>query len=142
MREGSAGGASYGSNHPRGPGRDEDVEDGGILAASGIASSGGRRVVRHERAAVLGKWRKLVDVRAAAPRPRSFDVGVHRWAAVYNVFHAYPLPAALGAFGLLGGSPVTLAVALIWFAHIGADRLMGYGLKYPAGFEGTHLGRL
>src|SRR5215204_3484801 len=81
MREGSAGGASYGSNHPRGPGRDEDVEDGGILAASGIASSGGRRVVRHERAAVLGKWWKLVDVRAAAPRPRSFDVGVHRWAA-------------------------------------------------------------
>jgi hypothetical protein len=63
-------------------------------------------------------------------------------AAVYNVFHAYPLPAALGAFGLLGGSPVALGVALIWFAHIGVDRLLGYGLKYPAGFEGTHLGRL
>jgi hypothetical protein len=63
-------------------------------------------------------------------------------AAVYNVFHAYPLPAALGAFGLLGGSAVALGVALIWFAHIGVDRLLGYGLKYPAGFEGTHLGRL
>jgi hypothetical protein len=63
-------------------------------------------------------------------------------AALYNVFHVYPLPAVLGAFGLLGGNQVALAVALIWFAHIGMDRLLGYGLKYPAGFEGPHLGRL
>jgi hypothetical protein len=63
-------------------------------------------------------------------------------AAVYNVFHAYPLPAVLAAFGVLGESQVALAVALIWFAHIGMDRLLGYGLKHPAGFEGTHPGRL
>lgn len=60
-------------------------------------------------------------------------------AAVYNVFHAYPLPAVLGAFGLLGGSSLALAAALIWFAHIGMDRLLGYGLKYPTGFKDTHL---
>lgn len=63
-------------------------------------------------------------------------------AAVYNLFHAYPLPAVLGAFGLLGGSPLGLAVALVWFAHIGMDRMMGYGLKYPTEFGDTHLGRL
>jgi hypothetical protein len=63
-------------------------------------------------------------------------------ATVYNVFHAYPLPAALGAFGLLGGSPLALAVALVWFAHIGMDRLVGYGLKYPTEFKDTHLGRV
>ena len=63
-------------------------------------------------------------------------------APVYNVFHAYPLPAALGAFGLLGGSPLALAVALVWFAHIGMDRLVGYGLKYPTEFKDTHLGRV
>src|SRR5215217_1540707 len=74
-------GAGYGSNHPRGPGRDEDAEAGGVLAAWGIASGGGYRVARHERAAVLGEWGKLVDVRAAASRPRPFDVGVLRWAA-------------------------------------------------------------
>jgi len=34
---------------------------------------------------------------------------------------------------------VTL-VALIWVAHIGADRLLGFGLKYPEGFKPTHLG--
>jgi hypothetical protein len=51
--------------------------------------------------------------------------------AVYNVFHAYPLPAVLAAFGLLEGSPVAVSGALIWFAHIGMDRVLGYGLKYP-----------
>lgn len=63
-------------------------------------------------------------------------------AALYNAVHAYPLPAALGAFGLLGGSAVAVAVALVWFAHIGMDRLMGYGLKHPTGFKDTHLDRL
>jgi hypothetical protein len=63
-------------------------------------------------------------------------------AAVYNVFHTYALPSALVAYGLLGGSTVSIAVALIWFAHIGVDRMLGYGLKYSSGFKDTHLGRL
>ena len=63
-------------------------------------------------------------------------------AAVYNAFHTYALSAALAAFGLLGGGSVVVAVALIWFAHIAMDRLLGYGLKYPTGFKDTHLGRL
>jgi hypothetical protein len=33
-------------------------------------------------------------------------------------------------------------VALIWLAHIGLDRALGYGLKYGSGFRDTHLGRL
>jgi hypothetical protein len=68
--------------------------------------------------------------------------GPRAGAAVYNVFHAYPLPALLGAFGLLGGSPLAVAVALAWFAHIGMDRLVGYGLKYPTEFKDTHLGQV
>ena len=63
-------------------------------------------------------------------------------AAVYNVFHTYALPSALAAYGLLGGSTVSVAVALIWFAHIGLDRMLGYGLKYSSGFKDTHLGRV
>ncbi len=55
-------------------------------------------------------------------------------AAVYNAFHTYASSAALGAFGLLGGDPVVVTGALIWFAHIAMDRLMGYGLKEPAEF--------
>lgn len=63
-------------------------------------------------------------------------------AAVYNAFHSYPLPAALGVLGLLWGAPFAVAVALVWLAHIGVDRLVGYGLKYPSGFRDTHLGRV
>lgn len=29
---------------------------------------------------------------------------------------------------------------IIWTAHIGFDRMMGYGLKYSASFGFTHLG--
>lgn len=63
-------------------------------------------------------------------------------AAVYNAFHSYPLPAALGIFGLWWGAPLAVAVALVWLAHIGMDRLLGYGLKYQAGFKDTHLERV
>ena len=40
------------------------------------------------------------------------------------------------------GVPLAVAAALVWFAHIGADRMLGYGLKYPTGFGDTHLGRV
>ncbi|WP_374546522.1 DUF4260 family protein [Rhodoblastus sp.] len=29
---------------------------------------------------------------------------------------------------------------MVWTAHIGLDRLLGFGLKHPAGFAFTHLG--
>ena len=63
-------------------------------------------------------------------------------AAAYNAFHSYPLPAALGIVGLLAGAPLAVGVALVWFAHIGMDRMFGYGLKYASGFGDTHMGRL
>jgi hypothetical protein len=39
-------------------------------------------------------------------------------------------------------SPALVPIALIWINHIGVDRLLGWGLKYPAGFGWTHLGRI
>jgi hypothetical protein len=33
-------------------------------------------------------------------------------------------------------------VTLIWIAHIGVDRALGYGLKYPSSFKDTHLQRV
>ncbi len=63
-------------------------------------------------------------------------------AAVYNTFHTYALPALVGALGMIFASPLMMAVALIWFAHIGMDRTVGYGLKYPSSFKGTHLERV
>jgi uncharacterized protein DUF4260 len=61
-------------------------------------------------------------------------------AAVYNLAHTEVFPALLSAAGLLAGQPVLLSLALIWFAHIGMDRVLGYGLKFPGGFKQTHLG--
>jgi len=63
-------------------------------------------------------------------------------AAIYNAFHTYAMPAVVGALGMVFASPVAMAVALIWFAHIGVDRTVGYGLKYPTSFKDTHLQRV
>lgn len=63
-------------------------------------------------------------------------------AAAYNLAHTYALPASLAVFGVLAGSPLAVSVALVWFAHIGMDRLVGYGLKYTSGFKDTHLARV
>ncbi|HLF68088.1 MAG TPA: DUF4260 domain-containing protein [Gaiellaceae bacterium] len=63
-------------------------------------------------------------------------------ALTYDVVHTYVLPVALGAVGLLAGAETATQVALIWLAHIGMDRLLGFGLKYPGGFKDTHLQRV
>ena len=63
-------------------------------------------------------------------------------AAAYNAAHTEAIPLALGAFGAVAGSGLLVQIALIWLVHIGADRLLGYGLKYPTAFKDTHLQRV
>jgi hypothetical protein len=63
-------------------------------------------------------------------------------AYVYNAAHSYLLPIALGLIGILLHSSRLPELAFIWTAHIGFDRLVGYGLKYPTSFRETHLGLL
>ena len=62
-------------------------------------------------------------------------------AFTYNLTHTTALALALGALGFaLGSSPAMLG-ALIWLAHIGFDRALGYGLKHPDSFKDTHIQR-
>ena len=61
-------------------------------------------------------------------------------AASYNFGHSYLSPGVLALAGLGLGMPVLWALALIWVAHIGFDRALGYGLKYQTAFGATHLG--
>lgn len=69
--------------------------------------------------------------------------GTRVGAASYNLFHTYAAPGLLAVLGLLvAESPLVVSVALVWFAHIGFDRMVGFGLKYPMGFFDTHLDRL
>ena len=63
-------------------------------------------------------------------------------AIIYNAAHSYMAPMALMTAGFATNSPLTLSIAMIWLAHIGIDRALGYGLKYSAGFGFTHLGRI
>jgi hypothetical protein len=63
-------------------------------------------------------------------------------AIVYNAAHSYLTPIALMTTGSTLGSPLALFIAMIWLAHIGFDRALGYGLKYATGFGFTHLGRI
>jgi hypothetical protein len=60
-----------------------------------------------------------------------------RWA--YNAAHTYAAPAALLAFGVGSGTLLAAQIALIWFAHIGMDRTVGYGLKFSDSAKHTHL---
>ncbi len=63
-------------------------------------------------------------------------------AAAYNAVHSTIGPVLLGAAGLLLGASLLPWLAAIWAAHIGFDRMLGYGLKYASGFKDTHLGSI
>jgi Domain of unknown function (DUF4260) len=60
-------------------------------------------------------------------------------AASYNLVHTLTLPLALLLASYIQHWSFATALALIWTAHIAADRLLGYGLKYPTHFKDTHL---
>ena len=63
-------------------------------------------------------------------------------AFAYDLAHTEVWPIALAVAGVLAGWPVPIEVALVWLVHIGVDRLLGYGLKYPIAFKDTHLQRV
>jgi hypothetical protein len=63
-------------------------------------------------------------------------------AFVYNLAHQWATGlVVLGAGWWLGSTPLLLA-GLVLVAHVGMDRVAGYGLKYPTAFGDTHLGRI
>jgi hypothetical protein len=68
--------------------------------------------------------------------------GPRAGALAYDAAHTYVLPLALGVAGVLTGVDLPVQLALIWLVHLGVDRVVGYGLKYPSGFKDTHLQRV
>ena len=63
-------------------------------------------------------------------------------AIAYNAVHSTigPFLLALASQTDIVREVHLLPIALIWFAHVGFDRALGYGLKYASGFFDTHLG--
>ena len=63
-------------------------------------------------------------------------------AAVYNAFHTTTIPLALGGAAFVTDWTLGIEIALIWLAHIGIDRAIGYGLKYEDAPKPTHMQRV
>jgi hypothetical protein len=63
-------------------------------------------------------------------------------AFFYNAGHSMPIPAVLLAAGVVAQNEWVIAIATIWFGHIGWDRALGYGLKYDDSFKHTHMSDL
>lgn len=63
-------------------------------------------------------------------------------AITYNVIHTYVAPIVLLAIGVMLDNALVGLLGLILLAHIGLDRALGFGLKYPTAFKDTHLQRV
>ena len=63
-------------------------------------------------------------------------------AVSYNMAHAYIGAIVCLVTGFFFTVPILSSAGMIWCAHIGFDRALGYGLKYSAGFRFTHLGSI
>lgn len=107
--------------------------EGAVLAAAAIA------LYAH----VDGSWWLFVAL-ALAPdlSMLGYLAGPSVGAVAYDLAHTSVLPVALAAIGVLADADLAIQVGLIWATHIGVDRLLGYGLKYPSGFKDTHLQRV
>ncbi|MBX9804504.1 MAG: DUF4260 domain-containing protein [Alphaproteobacteria bacterium] len=61
-------------------------------------------------------------------------------AYAYNTLHSAVGPLILGITGMMVNSPDYVVISTIWISHVGADRMLGFGLKYSDNFKHTHLG--
>lgn len=63
-------------------------------------------------------------------------------AVAYDAAHTYVGPILLASTSLIVEWSAGVQLGLIWLAHIGIDRAIGYGLRYPDAFQDTHLQRV
>jgi hypothetical protein len=68
--------------------------------------------------------------------------GPRAGAALYNVAHNQAIGLLVLGLGIATGTVALTLIGAILVAHVGMDRLAGYGLKYPTDFKDTHLGRI
>ncbi|HEX3291012.1 MAG TPA: DUF4260 domain-containing protein [Gaiella sp.] len=87
-------------------------------------------------------WLLLVLALAPDLSMVGYAAGPGVGAVVYDIAHTYAIPVALGLVGVFADTDLAVQISLVWAAHIGFDRAIGYGLKYPSGFQETHLQRV
>jgi len=69
-----------------------------------------------------------------------YILGPRGGALTYNAVHTYIGPFGLAMLAYFYVAPSAWPICLIWMAHIGMDRALGLGLKFPSAFALTHLG--
>lgn len=85
-------------------------------------------------------WTLVVLLFAPDLAMLGYLAGTRAGAAAYNTAHTYAAPALLAAAASAAGWTTGVPVALVRAAHIGLDRVLGYGLKLSDSFHHTHLG--
>ena len=76
-------------------------------------------------------WLLLVLALAPDLSALGFLAGPRFGSLTYNLAHTYVGPVALATVGVVTGWPLGVQIALIWLAHIGIDRALGYTLRSP-----------
>jgi Domain of unknown function (DUF4260) len=113
---------------------------GAGAVAGGAAGGGAGGVVARPRLVGRLAARARVSV-VSAPPGSGKTVLLRSWISQPGVAgRAAPLPAVMLGAGYWQADRLVMALALVWLAHIGLDRLFGMGLKYNDGFTHTHLG--
>lgn len=119
---------------------------------SGLVTDGPKALLRAEGLAVLALatvaysrsggawWIYLLCFLAPDLTMLGYLFGSRFGAMAYNLGHTYIAPVVCIGLGMVLPLPPLVGAGLIWAAHIGFDRLLGYGLKYGQGFSVTHLG--
>ena len=63
-------------------------------------------------------------------------------AFTYNLVHHKAVAVAVYIVGYFAPSHAMQLAGVVMLAHSSADRVLGYGLKYPDSFKHTHLGTM
>ena len=111
-----------------------------LLRAEGAAVASAAAAVYFDQG--YAWWLLLVLALAPDVAAVGYVAGRRAGPIAYNAAHTYAAPVALLAAGVLANANTLIQVALIWLLHIGVDRAIGYGLKYPTAFKDTHLQRV
>ena len=72
----------------------------------------------------------------------AYGINNHVVANIYNLFHTYIISILIVIIGVYFKIDTVIMIGLILTAHIGMDRMFGYGLKYETDFKDTHIQRL
>ena len=88
----------------------------------------------------LSWWMMVVIFFAPDLSFAAYALGPRIGAFCYNLLHLYGFGAVMLALGAVMGQTWLVGTGVLWLAHAGFDRMLGYGLKSATGFTDTHLG--